>query len=105
MSRYLKQQGLPFQDRECLIEALKEMGHEVITCDEPRHLTGYAGDQRPETAQIILPRLSLGKASNDIGFALENGSWVAMVSEYDRALELRRCLAAASQGDVSMKTS
>jgi hypothetical protein len=84
MSRYLKQTGLPFRDRDSLVEALRAMGHLVVVYDTPQHLTGYAGDSRPETAQIVLPRLSLSSASNDIGFAYENGSWTAIVSEYDR---------------------
>ena len=56
-----------------------------------RPMTGYAGDIRPEMAQIILPRLSLSGASNDIGFAYEDGSWTAIVSEYDRRSRYGDC--------------
>jgi hypothetical protein len=84
MSRYLKQTGLPFRDRDCLVEALRGIGHLVVVYETPQHLAGYAGDMRPETAEIILPRLSLTSASNDIGFAYEDGLWTAIVSEYDQ---------------------
>lgn len=77
-----------FRDPECLIEALTEIGYPAVQFHETaKHLTGYQGDQRTQTAEIIVPRKvkgGLGSASNDLGFKRnKEGNYEALISEYD----------------------
>jgi len=52
---------------------------------EAIHLHGYTGDKRQQTAEIVIPRRFVGGAANDIGFKLqEDGTYEAIISEYDR---------------------
>lgn len=71
-----------------LLQALKDMGFgeaQLNVHKEAQHLQGYSGDSRPETAEIIIPRKSVGGASNDIGFKLqEDGTYEAIISDYDK---------------------
>ena len=73
-------------NREHLVEALKEMGFRHVEAhDEPRHLYGYLGDRRMDTAHVIIRRKHVGRSSNDIGFLRgEDGSFTAIISGYDR---------------------
>ena len=74
--------------KECLLKALSDMGfsaNKVQISDTPQHITGYQGDTREQTAEIIIPRYHVGGAANDIGFKLqEDGTWGALISDYDR---------------------
>ena len=48
-------------------------------------LYGWKGDRRPQTAEIIIRRKFVGRASNDIGFAsTPDGTYEAIISEFDR---------------------
>jgi len=87
MSRYatVKTQ---FKDCNVLVEALLETGNwtteQIEVHTNPQHLFGYHGDQRAETAHIIIRRKHIGSASNDLGFVkTEDGSYEAIISEYD----------------------
>jgi hypothetical protein len=74
-------------DERYLVEALRELGYEPEVCPEGRPLVGYVGDQRAERAHVIIPRGQLDSASNEIGFARDNGGvFQAIVSEYDRSI-------------------
>jgi hypothetical protein len=74
-------------DERYLVEALRELGYEPEVCPEGRPLVGYVGDQRAERAHVIIPRGQLDSASNEIGFARDNGGVSqAVVSEYDRGI-------------------
>lgn len=74
-----------FKDQASLEKALKDMGCPYEVHKEPKHLEGYKGDVRPETATIIIPRHKVGESANDIGFAKQkNGSFKAIISEFDR---------------------
>jgi hypothetical protein len=76
-----------FRDQACLLEALSHTWSvdKIEVHEEPKHLTGYEGDTRPEKAHIIIRRQHIGCASNDIGFVKnEDGSYSAIISEYDR---------------------
>ncbi len=67
-----------------LIAALKEMGFSPIVHAEPVQLKDWHGIKRPDRAQIVIDRHNTGLgASNDIGFIKENGSYRAIISEYD----------------------
>jgi len=74
-------------DREALLKALQDLGFkQVEVYDVAQHLFGYQGDQRSQTAEVILRRKYIGRASNDIGFKLsQDGTYSAVISEYDRS--------------------
>ena len=69
-----------------LLRSLQEMGFQHVEFHEQaQHLFGYEGDQRPETAEIIIRREYIDEVANDVGFKRqESGEFQAIVSEYDR---------------------
>lgn len=73
------------RDREALLLALADLGYPTVeTHEQPAHLFGYMGEERPELAHVIIRRAQIGNLSNDIGFARdEAGCYRAIVSEYD----------------------
>ncbi len=74
-----------FQDQECLLDALKEMGYTPTVHETTKQLEGYQGDQRQQKAHIIIPRRQVGGSSNDVGFEKVKGKYICHASEYDRA--------------------
>ena len=85
MSHYT-QIELEFTDGESLKRALEQIGFlgNVECYATPQNLYGYHGDIRQQKAHIIIRRVHVGHASNDIGFErLPNGKYVAHISEYD----------------------
>lgn len=77
-------------DKESLLEALNLLGFNPEVLNEPKHLTGYRGDERKETAHIIISKDQVNKftgASNDIGFLWNDKSnkYDFIVSDYDKA--------------------
>ena len=86
MSKYVELRT-SVTDERYLVEALRELGYEPEVCREGRPLVGYVGDERAERAHVIIPRGQLDSASNEIGFARDNGGlYQAIVSEYDRGI-------------------
>jgi len=74
-----------YKDIECLQQALADVGFPVVEVGKNIHLVGYKGDRRVQTADLVIRRQHIGSASNDIGFKRQpNGSYVAIVSDYDR---------------------
>jgi hypothetical protein len=73
-------------DTPMLIKALADKGHKHIEVhEEGVHLYGYQGDERPETAEIVIRRNHLGSMSNDLGFKRQpDGNYQAIISSYDR---------------------
>lgn len=78
---------LQFKDRNCLVEALVEMGwslDKIELHNSPSNLYGWHGDVRQDCANIIIRRKYVGRDSNDIGFRLEpDGTYTAIISEFD----------------------
>ena len=77
-------------DKESLLEALSLLGFTPDVLVEPKHLTGYRGDERKETANIIISKDQVNKftgASNDIGFLCnqKENKYDFIVSDYDKA--------------------
>lgn len=74
------------RDPELLVKALATAGFTTVEVhDSPQTLYGYQGDARPERAEVIIRRRHVGRLSNDIGFRRrEDGSFEAIISEYDR---------------------
>ena len=77
------------KNRECLLQALAECGYGTVDEGEALSLYGYRGDQRPETAQIVVRRKFIGAASNDLGFQKTDAGYVAVISEYDRSFMMQ----------------
>ncbi len=84
MSKYLVFEDFAFKDRRLLLAALADLGYTEVEEGEALALFGYQGDQRPETAQIVVRRRHLGVASNDLGFAHTPRGHVPILSEYDQ---------------------
>lgn len=85
VSHYVDEE-LNITDQDCIIKALKELGwtEEQIIVETDRHLIGYRGKIRDETADITIPRQHVGGASNDLGFKrLPSGKWKIIISEFD----------------------
>jgi Protein of unknown function (DUF1257) len=83
MSKYLIFTDVVFKDRRLLVAALAELGYLEIEEGKGLPLYGYHGDQRPETAEIVIRRQHVGSLSNDIGFTNTAQGYVPVVSEYD----------------------
>jgi hypothetical protein len=81
---------------QVLLRSLQEMGfRQVEWHEQAQHLFGYEGDQRAETAEVIIRRQFVGAMANDVGFKrTESGEFQAIISEYDRRT---RCNAAFLQ--------
>lgn len=76
-----------FVDADALVKALADLGFaEVEVHEKPKHLRGWLGGVRLDSAEIIIRRKYVGKASNDIGFKRQpDGTYTAIISEFDRA--------------------
>ena len=72
------------KDRECLLKSLQECGYAETEEGESLSLYGYQGDERPETAQLVVRRKFIGSASNDLGFQKTDVGYVPVISEYDQ---------------------
>ena len=76
------------RDAEAIVQALVDLGfarHDIEVHAQPVPLYGYAGDQRPERAHIVIRRHAVGKSSNDLGFVrIADGTFRAVISEYDQ---------------------
>lgn len=78
-----------FKNQDCLIAAMMETHgwtqEQIEVHTEAQPLIGYQNDARPQKAHIIVRRVNVGTASNDLGFERQpDGSFVAHISEYDR---------------------
>ncbi len=85
MSKYLELSDDVFKSRELLLGALADLGYTQVEEGEWLPLYGYQGDQRPETAELVVRRVHIGSASNDLGFRRTPAGYVPVISEYDRA--------------------
>jgi len=89
MSHYVNEKT-SIKDKKCIIEALEDLGFTKIIDQENRHLIGYKGDVRNDTADITIDRSDVSWLSNDIGFQKQkDGTYSIILSEYDRGLEAR----------------
>jgi hypothetical protein len=77
------------RDEDALVAALEEIEPrwkgKILRYNEAKHLYGYHADERPEVAQVVIPRSAISSVSNDIGFHRdpESGRYRAIISEYD----------------------
>jgi hypothetical protein len=73
-------------DVKALRAALADLGFKVVEVhDQAQHLHGFRGDERPQTAEVIVRRRHLGWLSNDLGFKRNaGGTFDAIISDFDR---------------------
>ncbi|MBD2451856.1 DUF1257 domain-containing protein [Nostoc sp. FACHB-152] len=76
--------AIKFKDQSCLVEALQRFGFYPQIHDKPVHLYGYRGDQREQTAHIVVPRNQISHASNDLGFYWNGTEFECFISDYDK---------------------
>ncbi|MCC5639822.1 DUF1257 domain-containing protein [Nostoc sp. CHAB 5844] len=62
-------------NRECLVQALKDLSLKPQVHEAPQPLTGYYGDNEGQSAEIIVPGYTM-KARADIGFRWNQSSGV-----------------------------
>ncbi|MBU7586204.1 MAG: DUF1257 domain-containing protein [Nostoc sp. TH1S01] len=79
-----------FKDQSCLVEALQRFGFYPQIHDKPVHLYGYRGDQREQTAHIVVPRNQISSLSNDLGFFWNCTEYECLISEYDQGAGLAK---------------
>jgi hypothetical protein len=87
MSAYMKLLT-PITDLESLLAALTDLGFDaakVEVHETPVSLIGYQGDQRIQTANVVIRRRYIGASSNDVGFLASSTGYQALVSDYDRS--------------------
>ncbi len=74
-------------EADALVEALRDVGFDNVEVYETAQpLYGYQGDVRSQTAEVIIRREFVGRASNDIGFKRGlDGMFEAIISGFDRA--------------------
>ena len=84
MSKYISFSDVVFKDRRLLLAALADLGYSEVEEGHALPLYGYRGDQRPETAEIVVRRKHVGPLSNDIGLKCTPQGFIPLVSEYDR---------------------
>lgn len=70
-------------DKECILDALKDLGYQPEVHENAVPLHGFRGDQRKQKAHIVLPKSQVGSASNDIGFEKVGGKYIMRISEFD----------------------
>jgi Protein of unknown function (DUF1257) len=93
LSKFVTYDEVCFKSRELLLKALAELGYAGAQIEEGEALPlyGYRGDRRRETAEIVIRREHLTRASNDLGFRRADAGYVVVISEYDtRALRRGR---------------
>lgn len=85
MSHYVRVRT-KIRKKAALLKALADMGFKKVEVyDKPVSLMGYQDDYREDQAHIVLRKSEVGGLSNDIGFLqLEDGTFEAIISEYDR---------------------
>lgn len=84
MSKYQVYKDVVFKNRALLIAALADLGYPEVEEGQALPLYGYRGDERAETAEIVVRRRRLGPASNDLGFTKTADGYIPIISEYDR---------------------
>jgi hypothetical protein len=86
MSKY-SETSTTVRNQVYLVAALGELGYKAEIHVDGGALVGYEGRERPERAHVIIRRIQIGPASNDIGFVRKpDGTFGAVLSEYDRAI-------------------
>lgn len=81
-------------NKECLIQALDNLGLKHTIHEKPVALRGYVGDLRPQKAEIVVEKQQLNKsftgASNDLGFTWneKENAYDMICSDYDAQVKV-----------------
>jgi Protein of unknown function (DUF1257) len=99
MSKY-NQVETQYKDRDCLVEALGDMGYTDVEVHEvAKNLVGYHGDLRQQKANVIVRRKHIGQSANDLGFVQQkDGTFAMIVSDFDQGKH-------NAQWNVKLKTA
>lgn len=85
MSKYLSFTEVSFKDRETLAIVLVEIGCTKIKQGINVEMGRYYDEQIKQTADIIIPRNTIGNRFGDIGFVRgSDGCYTPVMDEYDR---------------------
>jgi Protein of unknown function (DUF1257) len=84
VSKYLHFESEVFKDRGLLLAALADLGFAEVEEGNALALYGYEGSRRDETAELVVRRRHVGRASNDLGFRRTAEGFVPVISEYDQ---------------------
>jgi hypothetical protein len=77
---------LQFRNAETIVEALKAFGFEVNRHEKPQLLRDYMNStSQYRKAEIIVPKESIGRDANDMGFIWngDDNAYMLYISEYD----------------------
>jgi hypothetical protein len=79
-----RQMNTVMNDQAVLVKQLEKRFKAVEQHTTAQNLYGYQGDKREQTAEVIIRRQHVGRASNDIGFKRdETGNFKAIISSFD----------------------
>ena len=86
MSKYLAFNEVVFKDREMLLQALEDIGCRNVQVGTDLQMGHYFAEQREQeqTADVIIPRRSIGNAFGDIGFVRTDAGLAPVLDEYDQ---------------------
>ena len=89
MSKYLAFTEVVFKDLSLLVAALEGIGCAEIRQGENLKMGSYWNEQRETSADVIVPRKSVGNTFGDIGFQrTESGSYAPIIDELDQSRAL-----------------
>jgi hypothetical protein len=83
VSKYLAYPQIIFKSRELLLGALADLGYSTVEEGTDLALYGYHGDQRAETATLVIRRQHVGSGSNDLGFDHNANGYFPIISDFD----------------------
>lgn len=90
MSKYLAFNEVVFKDREMLVRALEDIACKNVQVGTDLQMGRYYAEQREQkqTADVIIPRYSIGNSFGDIGFVRTNAGLAPVLDEYDQSRAL-----------------
>ena len=86
MSAYIETHT-PMIEKDLLIGALCKTGFQrqhIEAHETAQNLVGYEGYGRTQSAEIIIRKRHVGRASNDIGFKMTPTGYKMIISDYDQ---------------------
>jgi len=86
VSKYLAFNEVVFKDREMLVQALEDIGCQNVQAGTDLPMGRYFAEQREQnqTADVVIPRHSIGNSFGDIGFVRTDAGLAPMLDEYDQ---------------------
>src|SRR5262245_4866101 len=86
MSKYMTFNGVVFKDRDLLIGAPADSGCKRIRQGDNLQIGRYYSDQAPQSAEVIIPRDTIGNYYGDIGFQRsKNGDYTPVIDNLDQS--------------------